>query len=158
MHFLFRLAFFVLLTLPIHAHAETVTVHDGDTLRIENLKIRLWGIDAPELNQLCLKDKKHIPCGKTAKLALETLVGTKGDIECKIIDIDRYKRSVARCTVGGADIGSMMVRLGQAVDYTKYSAGFYEEQEKEARKEKRGVWATEFKLPWVWRSERGHKK
>lgn len=46
---------------------------------------------------------------------------------------------VAVCTAGGVDIGEWMVRQGYAVDWPKYSAGFYARAETEARTAKRGL-------------------
>ncbi|MCB1538232.1 MAG: thermonuclease family protein [Rhodospirillales bacterium] len=133
------------------AYAQTVLIHDGDTLTIEGIKIRLWGIDAPELGQYCQKNGTNVPCGKMAKIVLQTFIGNTGNIVCKVIDIDQYKRKVARCKVDDADIGGMMVLAGYALAYRKYSGDFYLEEEKEARIEKRGLWGMNFREPWDWR-------
>ncbi|MEL0585480.1 MAG: thermonuclease family protein [Candidatus Thiodiazotropha sp. (ex. Lucinoma kazani)] len=47
-------------------------VTDGDTLKIKNHRIRLHGIDAPELRQLCYKKVTHesVKCGEKAKFEL----------------------------------------------------------------------------------------
>ncbi len=50
--------------------AETVVIHDDDTLKIEDIRIRLWGIGAPELRWNCTKNTKRIACGQSAKMAL----------------------------------------------------------------------------------------
>ena len=44
-----------------------------------------------------------------------------------------------------------MVRRGWAVDYTKYSGGQYLIDEVQARREKLGIWAGKFEMPWAWR-------
>jgi len=136
------------------ARAAEVAVHDGDTFRVDGVKIRLWGVDSPELEQRCKKGESSVPCGQLSKIALQSFIGTKGDIECQVIDVDRYNRNVARCLVGRADLGSMMVAGGYAVAYRQYSKEFYTDQENEARSAKRGLWATEFENPWDWRKRK----
>ena len=70
---------------------------------------------------------------------------------------DRYGRTVARCSVDGRDLGAEMVRLGWAVDFPRYSKGFYREQERDARNARRGVWADgEFLPPGTWRRQHRH--
>lgn len=143
------------------AQGADIQVTDGDTIKIDKVKIRLWGIDAPELKQTCTKDDKAYSCGKAAKLALESFINAKnafggqGELACQVIEIDRYQRKVARCTLDGADLGRMMVRLGYAVEYETYSKGFYTDAQEEAVAAKRGLWSMEFLNPWDWR--RAHR-
>ena len=42
-------------------------VIDGDSIEINNKKIRFLGIDAPELKQECLKDSISYFCGEVSK-------------------------------------------------------------------------------------------
>lgn len=106
-------------------------VIDGDTLVASGQTIRLWGINAPE---------KNAPLYRVSTMYLETILA-EGGLACKMIELDRYRRSVMHCTVHDADIGSMMVQMGMAKDFTKYSGGYYQEEEREARARKRGIWA-----------------
>ena len=75
-----------LLTLPSHAHADITgkpRVVDGDTIHINQTKIRLHGIDAPEMKHTCRTRKgKEKVCGVLAKQALERLVRGQ-DVTCK---------------------------------------------------------------------------
>lgn len=89
---------------------------DGDTLKSGDHKIRLWGIDAAEINN---------PGGFEAKAAL--LAITRGQaLTCEEINVDRYGRTVARCFLpSGADISCLMVNSGHARDWPKYSGGYY---------------------------------
>jgi endonuclease YncB( thermonuclease family) len=127
-----------------------VVVIDGDGLRIEGETIRLWGIDAPELRQTCWVRDIETPCGEEARAALEVLVAGE-DVTCVTVERDRYRRTVARCTAGGRDLAAEMVRQGHALDFARYSGGFYAAAQAEARLRKRGVWAGEFLPPWEWR-------
>ena len=140
----------VLCTLMPAARAG-VEVVDGDGLRVGSERVRLWGIDAPELDQECKRDGASYPCGQHARAALAALVAA-GEVRCETVNHDRYGRTVARCLVEGRDLGAEMVRLGWAVDFPRYSEGFYREQERDARKARRGVWADgEFMPPVTWR-------
>ena len=51
-------------------------VTDGDSIKINNNRIRLVGIDAPEINQKCIAKEYggEYPCGKWSKSALENFV------------------------------------------------------------------------------------
>jgi endonuclease YncB( thermonuclease family) len=101
-------------------------VTDGDTLKIKNSQVRLFGIDAPELNH---------PYGKKAKWALHALC--KGHtIRAEITEKDEYGRTVARCYLpDGRDLSAEMVKQGLALDWPKFSGGLYQELEtSDARK------------------------
>jgi endonuclease YncB( thermonuclease family) len=104
---------------------------DGDTFVASGKTIRVWGIDAPERGD---------PVFLASKLYLEVILENADALQCKFIDVDRYSRDVMHCQTDGHDIGSMMVQMGVAKDYRKYSGGFYEDDERLAREEGRGVW------------------
>ena len=48
-----------------------VSVVDGDTLQIGDKVYNLYGIDAPELGQLCFQDGRWNRCGVTAAFELK---------------------------------------------------------------------------------------
>jgi endonuclease YncB( thermonuclease family) len=116
---------------------------DGDSLRNGQGDIRLLGIDAPELSQRCQRDGKEWACGRAAHERLKQLVA-RGPVQCTGQGRDRYGRTLARCSAGGADLGETMVREGLALDYMQ---GGYAQLERDARLQKRGIWAGEFDLP-----------
>ena len=99
---------------------ETLTgaayITDGDTIKIKKTQIRLFGIDAPELNH---------PYGKKAKWALHALC--KGHtVRAEITEKDEYGRTVARCYLpDGRDLSAEMVEQGMAIDWPKFSGGKY---------------------------------
>lgn len=125
--------------LAFTGYVEHVT--DGDTLRMNGMRIRLWGIDAPEMAQ---------PFGLDAKRKLAAFVLDQR-IECHDKGSDRYKRTVAQCFLNGTDLGAYMISQGYAIDYTKYSGGFYRKQEDEARSERLGMHASGYIAPEEWR-------
>lgn len=131
---------------------DDIRIVDGDGLRIGDVRIRLWGIDAPELDQRCGADQSE-PCGMDARFLLEALV-QGGELVCRTKDQDPYGRTVAQCFAGGNDLAGEMVREGYALDWPRYSDGFYKEEEAEAKEAQRGIWAGPFTPPWDWRSQK----
>jgi micrococcal nuclease len=91
-------------------------VVDGDTIIIDKVRIRIAGIDAPEL---------HHPYGQQAKWALVKLC--KGQmVTARIKPELSYDRLVAECVLpDGRDLGAEMVRAGMALDWPKFSGGKY---------------------------------
>jgi endonuclease YncB( thermonuclease family) len=140
-------------------------ITDGDTIRIPkavltangksrdvaNVRVRLYGIDAPESNQRCLDaEGKAWGCGREASRMLAQLL-SKQTVTCDVHDIDRYQRLVAVCSAPGIpDVNAELVRRGLAVAYRKYSM-VYVQDEKVAQAKKIGVWAGVFDFPWDWR-------
>jgi endonuclease YncB( thermonuclease family) len=128
------------------------SVIDGDTLEIHGNRIRIFGIDAPESDQLCRnEDSVQYRCGKEASNALYDLIDRR-PVSCIEVDRDRYNRAVAVCTVGEIDIADWLVGNGFALDWPKYSKGGYATQQIAAQRGSRGMWAGSFKEPWVYRA------
>ena len=123
---------------------------DGDTIKILNIKIRLHGIDSPEIKQNC-KDSDGIlwRCGLDAKQALLDLVYSQ-IVTCIGSKQDRYKRLIAKCYVNNQNIESFMAKNGWAIAYRKYSLDYVGE-EKIAKNKKVGIWGGEFIDPSTWR-------
>jgi len=93
----------------------SVRVVDGDTLRCGDRRVRLQGIDAPEMPGHCRRGRQCTPGDPVASTRhLESLVG-RGPLTCRATDTDRYGRTVARCYVGDADLSCEQVRTGHAV-------------------------------------------
>lgn len=60
---------------PADKNQGSVYVVDGDTFHMEGQKIRVWGIDAVELHQTCLKSGQSYECGKAARLYPQSVIG-----------------------------------------------------------------------------------
>lgn len=134
---------------------DAIVVTDGDTIRIGTKRIRLWGVDAPELNQTCFKGSTKVACGEAAKVALMGIIQS-GEVTCQQVDIDRYKREVSRCMAGDKDVAGWMVLMGWAFDYPQYSKGYYKDWEEESRTGNHGIWALKFDKPSEWRKGTRH--
>lgn len=89
---------------------------DGDTIVVQKTQIRLFGVDAPEIDH---------PFGEKAKWALVSLC--KGQkIQAAIVERDAHGRTVAKCYLhDGRDLSAEMVKLGLAIDWPKFSGGKY---------------------------------
>lgn len=120
---------------------------DGDSLLWEDRRIRLTGIDAPELTQTCMRSGKSWACGQAAQGALAKLVRDRS-LDCKSEGADFYGRSLMRCLAGDRDLGEAMVLRGMAVD-----TGPYFSAEGKARRRKVGLWAGTFQPPRQFREE-----
>ena len=122
---------------------------DGDTIHIGKNKIRLHGIDAPEIKQICKIKDKIWNCGIESSANLKKLIGKK-NIKCEVSDIDRYKRYIAECYLNNLNINQYMVRQGWAIAYRYYSKQFIEDEEI-AQKYKLGIWQGTFIEPYLFR-------
>ena len=134
---------------------------DGDTLKINEYKIRLEGIDAPEIKQQCKKEKlkissiigytfyKNYNCGEVSKKNLDAKIfGSK--IKCVSFGKDKYKRYLATCFKDRINLNRWMVRNGHAVAYRRYSKEYVPDEEF-AKENKLGLWKGKFLNPEKWR-------
>ena len=140
------------LALIVSRHAEDdisgrARVVDGDSLEIAGRRLRLRGIDAPELGQSCRDDAKTVSCGRFARDHLRRLIGG-APVDCQGWETDRYDRLLVICKARGTDLNAAMVRDGWALAY-----GGYEAEEAKARRAGRGLWATDFEAPADWRAD-----
>lgn len=126
---------------------------DGDTIRVGAERIRLSGIDAPEMRQPCYVEA--IRCGEYARSVLAGALQS-GPVTCIPEGRDRYNRIVAHCSVPGiADLGERMIATGYAMRWPKYDPGCrYCAAENEARRNRIGLWVTTFDPPWEWRHDK----
>ena len=125
--------------------SKVVSIHDGDTVTIlqnkRQIKVRLFGIDAPELKQ---------PYGKKSKQSLANLIAGEV-VEVEENGKDRYKRTIGTIYLNGTDINAQMVASGYAWAYRKFSKK-YTPQESQAKKQRLGLWRDKEPIPpWEWR-------
>ena len=129
--------------------ASHVTVIDGDTIRLGDVKIRFSGIDAPEINQTCVASEGKVACGKISRdLLIEKVTNNK--ISCTDEGKDFYGRVLGECFVNGESLSAYLVREGFAFAYRKYSNKYIQDEEY-AKFNKLGMWSMEFQYPWDYR-------
>ena len=133
--------------------ARAVSISDGDTLWVEPQtggaprKLRLQGVDAPEL---CQRD------GVAAREALRALVLQRW-LRVQVKYLDDYGRGLARIEVGGQDVAEALVSQGWAWSSRwRRSLGPYAVQEARARQARLGVFAQSHpELPRDFRRRHG---
>lgn len=139
---LFLLTFSVFSAEPLTV--KPLWIHDGDTFKaiVANKAVidcRIWGIDAPELNQ---------PWGKVSKSALIELIHQKN---IRIVNhSESYSRSVVTVVeCSGRNIALELLKMGLAwhSDIHAPDKKDYAEAQAEARKEKRGLWSDKSPVP-----------
>ena len=122
---------------------------DGDTFIMETasgeIAIRLWAVDAPELSDW--------PWGPRSKFTLEALLARGGlKVRCERKG-KSHERTVAQClTSDGRDLGAMMIRAGNAIEYHRFGKGVYRNDEKQAQQERSGIW-RDFPSPFLPRTD-----
>jgi micrococcal nuclease len=131
-------------------------VVDGDTLVVMldsgEIRVRVWGIDAPEHDQ---------PYGAEAKAALGKFVDGH-EVELQPANHTSYDRMVARVFVDGKDVDGEMVKRGFAMAERRYLKQFddgrsYCSLEQSARSSRLGIWglpADQLVAPWEWRRKK----
>jgi micrococcal nuclease len=151
----------LLLLLGLPAQAATVlSIGDGDTLRVDDrgkrLTIRLACIDAPEMAQG--------PHGQQSRAMLTSLAPVGSDVTLKVVDTDRYGRTVTEIIRGGQNVNLRMVRRGQAFAYRQYLSNCdptaYLGAERGAEVDHLGVWSVPggIQRPWDFRhGRRGYR-
>ena len=138
--------------------ALVVRVSDGDTIRVVErkpgyesssaggqrfgIKVRVWGIDAPELRQ---------GFGRQARDALASRIH-KRIVRVKSHGKDRYGRVLGEVYLGQVNVNAWMVEKGYAWAYVRYTNKFASRMLK-ARKAKVGLWSRPAKAPWAWRRD-----
>ena len=134
---------------------KVIAVHDGDTITLQNesgqKKIRLAGIDAPELNQ---------PFGVESRAALREVVLDK-QVQVETSKTDKYGRVVGKVMLDGQDINLKQVQSGMAWVYRAYlkelskeDRAAYPEAEAQSKATAAGLWKDLNPVePWIWRKK-----
>ncbi|MBM3293756.1 MAG: thermonuclease family protein [Candidatus Aminicenantes bacterium] len=134
------------------ASGRCVGVGDGDTVSVMLsrgvVKIRLEGIDCPELGQ---------DFGMRAKQFTSNLIFGK-TVQVRPYYPDDYGRIVGRVIVGGRDVSLELLKAGLAWHYKRgRNDPALAEAEKEARRDKRGLWSRPDPVP-PWEYRKPHRK
>ncbi len=138
--------------------AAGAAVKDGGTIEVAGVTYRLDGIDAPELDQICIDEHADAwACGVEARDQLKKLIADRA-VRCEDLGLAPYRsRHIGVCTVQGetATLNQLIVRQGFALNFEPYARGRYKEDEAGARDQKLGLWKGCFASPYEFR--RGRK-
>ncbi len=138
---------------PSDGWASWAEVVDGDGLTIGPVRIRLHGIDAPELGQRCAERGGGTwQCDEAAAARLDDLIGGSA-VSCEPLDRDAYGRIIARCTANGADLAAVLASEGRVWAFHRYSED-YAEAEEAARADGLGIWQASTEPAWDYRADR----
>jgi len=130
--------------------AEPV-IKDGGTIQLAGTTYRLDGIDAPELDQICVDDHADPwTCGVEARDRLAKLTARR-EVRCRDLGADPSsgKRRIGLCTVDGetASLNQMLVREGFALNLEPAAKGRFKADEAKARDALAGLWKGCFVAP-----------
>jgi len=134
------------LLLATPAAAQKVDIVDGGTMNVDGTLYRLWGIAAPEAQQLC---DDGWPIGQEAIRTLAKLMTGRRAVVCVPRERDQNKVMMAVCKADREDLSAAMVRDGLAWA-DKYYSDDYVDMERDARYERRGRHDHSCELPtWL---------
>ena len=139
----------VLATIISAKEIKNIEVLDGDTIAYyendKRVRVRLYGIDAPELSQ------KY---GEESKSKLKKLIRRK--MELIVLSTDKYQREIGLLYVNKTCINSSMLLEGYAWYYvdSRPVCNLYKHHEEYARNKKLGIWKdTDNIEPWIYRKQ-----
>lgn len=139
------------LATTISGMAEVV---DSDIFRLEGYRVFLLGVESVEEGQTCLVRDQIWECYPPAKRALQTIVES-GPVTCEVISgPDMLRQVIARCSIGGEDIGERFVREGLGLAIPAETEA-YAEAEAAAQADGIGLWQGVFMPPADWRRLNG---
>lgn len=137
-----------LLTVP----GEAFRVIEGDTVALGTLKIRLVGIEAPEMAQQCNgADGTLWECAAEAEDRIREMLRGAERVECFSNDRDNYGHYIASCQADGQDVGAQLVAEGLA--WPERERGYYTPEMEAAQAGSLGIWQAETLTPWEWRDQ-----
>jgi endonuclease YncB( thermonuclease family) len=137
------------------SNGTDLLIKEADTLKLNGTTYRLDGIDAPELDQVCLDEHRAVwRCGADARDRLTEHIGTR-EVRCddRGADAAYRERRIGICTVEGdsSTINQWLVREGLALNFDPYARGRYQGDQADAQENRRGLWKGCFVAPWDFR-------
>jgi endonuclease YncB( thermonuclease family) len=144
----------VLLAAP--SLAANAVVHDGDTIQLGDITYHLDGIDAPELDQVCIDDHADPwSCGVDARDELAKLINARA-VHCDDLGPDKTfrKRHTGVCTAEGdaTSLNLEMIQQGFAISVEPSLKIHDKDDAATARTDKRGLWKGCFVAPAEFRA------
>ena len=145
----------VFLSVCAAAHAElagAAVIISGDTIEVQGRRVRLSGVTAPGIDQLCVNPRAQWRCGMVAKLKLDQRIGSSPVI-CREQGTDRHGRILGRCRIDdgqGMELNRWLVTAGWALSSGDYGQA-YKEAEDQAVSSGAGLWRDGFEPSDDWR-------
>ena len=138
------------------ADAATAVVHDGDTIQLGSVTYRLDGIDAPELDQMCIDDHADPwSCGLDARDELSKLIGGRA-VHCDDLGPDKTFRNrhagVCRADGDAASLNRQLVRQGLALSVEPAIKLHLKDEAAAAKADRLGLWKGCFVAPQEFRT------
>ena len=121
----------------------------GNMIEIDGQKVQLYGIDAPELAQLCYVKGQPWQCGLTAKEKLADKIGDKS-LTCLIREQKNEHLPLAECFIGKKNLNAWLVEQGWAIADRQNSRSFIS-YEILAQRSRKGIYRSKFLKPSLWR-------
>ena len=150
--------FFVLAVILAAApgYAADAIVRDGHTIQLGSVTYRLDGIDAPELDQICIDDHADPwTCGIDAREQLTRLIGGRA-VHCDDLGVDKShkNRHIGVCTADrdAASLNQQLVRLGFASSFEPAAKVHFKEDAASAKEARAGLWKGCFVAPQEFRT------
>ena len=131
--------------------AAEIVVMNGDTFQLDRTIYLLDGIDAPEIDQVCLDHRGEVwPCGVTARDRLSAYIGNRA-VRCEDKGPDPvYKhRRIGICSIESeaTTLNEWLVREGWAIKFDPTANARFAAEESDARENRRGLWKGCFAEP-----------
>jgi endonuclease YncB( thermonuclease family) len=138
---------------PMPDFNGSAKVISGDTIQVEDLTVRLFGIEAFRKDQKCAGPGKrgNYACGRIAAMHLSLLIAGR-KVFCRPKNVDQKEQIVvALCRIGPMDLGGKMVEGGWAL--MRPPSRLYEREQAKAKEDGVGAWVGDFKHPYTWEQE-----
>lgn len=129
--------------------ASVVRTIDGDTLDLDGVRVRIWGIDAPDKPESMKAAARKRAAAIIAAEGITCSTSTPANVALRArkmcpSSLGSYGRINAQCTLTktGEDFGNRMIREGFAVSYQRYDCGEYAELMGKADMTRSGLWRS----------------
>ena len=134
----------------------SITVIQANVFYVGGRYVRLYGVDAPDTDQLCSDiNGSSYNCGEVAASWVRNWVD-KNTVDCYLLKIDPNGQDLATCIWGKYDIGAALVGAGWAIANMR-ETNIYKPYEVQAKNNSSGLWQGSFYLPEDWRDIKRHR-